>query len=182
MGAKVGEVERWFIRRGVPHFIDEYAPTTDIWNRSLPMLVVAYLAGGLNALDLRNWGWERNAVVACIVVVVLVAGWIGVNLARGRTALAMPDVVGVPELALFIIGPTLPSLLFGQWSDAAQALVAGFAVLGLIYLATSYAVVALLGWAARRSAAQLPSLAGLVVRSLPLLLLFTTFLFINAEV
>jgi hypothetical protein len=43
-------------------------------------------------------------------------------------------------------------------------------------------VVALLGWAVRRSTAQLASLASLVVRALPLLLLFTTFLFINAEV
>lgn len=182
MGAKVGEVERWFIRRGVPHFIDDYTPTTDIWNRSLPMLVIAYLAGGLNALDLRTWGWQRNLTTAVIVVIVLLGGWVVVNLARHRRAFAVPDVVGFPELALFIVGPTLPSLVFGQWRDAAQALVEGLAVLALIFLATSYAVVALLGWALRRSAAQLPSLAGLVVRALPLLLLFTTFLFINAEV
>ena len=81
MGAKVGEVERWFIRRGVPHFIDEYTPTTDIWNRSLPMLVIAYLAGGLNALDLHTWTWQRNAAMAIIVVLVLLGGWIVVNLA-----------------------------------------------------------------------------------------------------
>jgi hypothetical protein len=37
-------------------------------------------------------------------------------------------------------------------------------------------------WALRRSVAQLPALAQLVSRALPLLLLFTTFLFINAEV
>jgi hypothetical protein len=182
VGTQVGEIERWFIRRGVPHFIDEYAPTTDIWNRSLPTLVIAYLAGGLHALDLHRWTWQRNAATAIIVVLVLVGGWIVVNLARGRRAFAVPDVVGVPELALFIIGPTLPSLLFGQWSDAAQTLIEGFAVLGLVFLATSYAVVALLGWAVRRSTAQLASLASLVVRALPLLLLFTTFLFINAEV
>jgi hypothetical protein len=182
VGTQVGEIERWFIRRGVPHFIDEYAPTTDIWNRSLPTLVIAYLAGGLHALDLHRWTWQRNAATAIIVVLVLVGGWIVVNLARGRRAFAVPDVVGVPELALFIIGPTLPSLLFGQWGDAAQTLIEGFAVLGLVFLATSYAVVALLGWAVRRSTAQLASLASLVVRALPLLLLFTTFLFINAEV
>jgi hypothetical protein len=178
----VTEVERWFIRRGVPHFIVHYAPTTDIWNRSLPMLLVAYLVGGLNALDLRSWSWQRNAATAVIIVVVLLGGWILVNLARRRRAFAVPDVVGVPELALFLVGPTLPSLVFGQWADALQALVEGFAVLALIFLATSYAVVALLGWAVRRSAAQLASLASLVVRALPLLLLFTTFLFINAEV
>ena len=50
MGARDAEIERWFIRRVVPHFIDDYAPTTAIWNRSLPMLVIAYVAGGFNAI------------------------------------------------------------------------------------------------------------------------------------
>jgi hypothetical protein len=55
-------------------------------------------------------------------------------------------------------------------------------VLLVIYVFTSYAVFALLGWAARRSLVLIAALANLVVRALPLLLLFTTFLFINAEV
>ncbi len=182
VGARNTEIERWFIRRGVPHFIDDYAPTTDIWNRSLPMLVIAYVAGGLNALNLRDWTWQRNVVTALVVIVVLFAGWAVTNVARHRRAFDVPDVVGTPELGLFLIGPTIPSLVFGQWGDALQALVEGAAILVIIFLATSYAVLALLGWAARRSAAQLPTLASLVVRALPLLLLFTTFLFINAEV
>jgi len=182
VGARNGEIERWFIRRGVPHFIDDYAPTTDIWNRSLPMLVIAYLAGGLNALNLRDWTWQRNVLTALAVVVVLLGGWAATNVARGRHAFDVPDVVGTPELALFLIGPTIPPMVFGQWGDAIQALIEGAAVLAVIFLATSYAVLALLGWALRRSAAQLPALASLVVRALPLLLLFTTFLFINAEV
>lgn len=182
MGARNGEIERWFIRRGVPHFIDDYAPTTDIWNRSLPMLVIAYVAGGLNALNLRDWTWQRNVLTALGVVVVLVAGWAATNLFRHRPAFHVPDIVGTPELALFLIGPTIPSLVFGQGGDAAQALIEGAVVLVIIYLATSYAVIALLGWALRRSVAQTRALASLVVRALPLLLLFTTFLFINAEV
>lgn len=182
MGARNGEIERWFIRRGVPHFIDDYAPTTDIWNRSLPMLLIAYVAGGLHALDLADWTWQRNLLTAFVVLLVLVAGGVITNLARRRRPLAIPDVVGTPELALFLIGPTIPSLVFGQFGDALQTLIEGAVVLGVIYLVTSYAVLALLGWAVRRSAAQLPALASLVVRALPLLLLFTTFLFINAEV
>ena len=182
MGARNTEIERWFIRRGVPHFIDDYAPTTDIWNRSLPMLGIAYVAGGLNALKLRDWTWQRNVATAVVVVVVLIAGWALINLARHRRPFAVPDVVGTPELALFLIGPTIPSLMFGQGGDAFQTLVEGAGILAVIFLVTSYAVLALLGWAVRRSAAQLSTLASLVVRALPLLLLFTTFLFINAEV
>ncbi|MCB0999180.1 MAG: hypothetical protein KDB40_07785 [Acidimicrobiales bacterium] len=182
VGARDGGIERWFVRRGVPHFIDDYAPTTDIWNRSLPMLVIAYVAGGLHALDLADWSWQRNLLAALVVVVVVVGGWVVTNVVRGRRPFQVPDVVGTPELALFLVGPTIPSVIFGQWGDAFQTLLEGAVVLLIIYVATSYAVVALLGWAARRSAAQLPALASLVVRALPLLLLFTTFLFINAEV
>jgi hypothetical protein len=182
VGARNGEIEQWFIRRGVPHFIDDYAPTTDIWNRSLPMLLIAYVAGGLHALDLTEWTWQRNVLTALVVLLVLITGGVITNLARGRRPLAIPDVVGTPELALFLIGPTIPSLVFGQFGDALQTLIEGGVVLVVIYLVTSYAGLALLGWAVRRSAAQLPALASLVVRALPLLLLFTTFLFINAEV
>lgn len=182
MGARNGEIERWFIRRGVPHFIDDYAPTTDIWNRSLPMLVIAYVAGGLHALDLADWTWQRNLLMAVAVVVMAVGGWCLTNVVRGRSVFATPDVIGTPELALFLIGPTVPSLVTGQWGDALQSLIEGGIVLAVIFVLTSYAVFALLGWAVRRSAAQLPALASLVVRALPLLLLFTTFLFINAEV
>ena len=182
MGARIDEIERWFVRRGVPHFIGDYAATTDIWTRSIPMLVVAYLAGGLHALDLRTWTWQRNLVAGLVIVAALAIGWSITNVVRHRRWLAMPAVVGWPELAVFVVGPAIPSAVLGQWGDAAQTVVEGLVVLAAIYLLTSYAVPSLVVWAARRSAAQVRSLAGLVARALPLLLLFTTFLFINTEV
>lgn len=179
---RASEVEDWFIRRGVPHLIEDYGPTTDIWTRSVPLLLIAYVAGGFHALDLANWTWQRNLVAAAVVIGVLLAGWAITNRLRHRRMLARPDVLGAPELAAFIIGPAVPSAIFGQWGDVVQAIIEGFVVLGIVYLLTSYAVFALLAWALRRSAAQIGALASLVVRALPLLLLFTTFLFINAEV
>ena len=182
MGARIDEIERWFVRRGVPHFIGDYAATTDIWTRSIPMLVVAYLAGGLHALDLRGWTWQRNLVAGLVIVAALAIGWSITNLVRHRRWRSMPTVVGWPELAVFVIGPAIPSGVLGQWGDAAQTVIEGLVVLAAIYLLTSYAIPSLVVWAARRSAAQVRSLAGLVTRALPLLLLFTTFLFINTEV
>ncbi|MBI5087989.1 MAG: hypothetical protein HZB15_03725 [Actinobacteria bacterium] len=182
MGARSAEVERWFMRRGVPHFIDDYTATTDIWTRSLPILFVVYVARGFNALDLYEWTWQRNLVAGAAVIVVLIVGWALTDVVRHRPVFRPPDVLGTPELAAFIIGPAVPSALFGQWGDAVQSLLEGAAALAIIYLVTSYAVFALLGWALRRSAAQLATLYRLVVRALPRLLLFTTFLFINAEV
>jgi hypothetical protein len=182
VGARIDEIERWFVRRGVPHFIGDYTATTDIWTRSIPMLVVAYLAGGLHALELRTWTWQRNLVAGLVIVAALAIGWSITNVVRHRRWLAMPAVVGWPELAVFVVGPAIPSAVLGQWGDAAQTVVEGLVVLAAIYLLTSYAVPSLVVWAARRSAAQVRSLAGLVARALPLLLLFTTFLFINTEV
>ncbi len=58
----------------------------------------------------------------------------------------------------------------------------GAALLALIYLWSSYGVGPMLRWGAQRGRGQLTGLGPLVARALPLLLLFTTFLFINAEV
>ena len=105
------EIERWFIKRGLPHFIDGYSAGTDIWTRSLPVLGVAYLAGGFNALDLANWSLRRNLGAAAVTLAVLIAGIAVANVLRGRPALSIPRAVGPGELALFVIGPSLPALL-----------------------------------------------------------------------
>ena len=44
--------ERWFVHQGLPHFIEGYNAGSDIFTRSIPALVVAYLAGGFTALDI----------------------------------------------------------------------------------------------------------------------------------
>ena len=64
-------MERWFVRRGVPHLIDQYAAATDIWTRALPVLVIAYVVGGFRALDIHAWSLGKNLVASAIVVVVL---------------------------------------------------------------------------------------------------------------
>lgn len=181
MPFEVEPVERWFVSRGVPHFIEDYDAATDIWTRAAPLLVVAYVAGGLNALDLANWSWQRNAGAAALVVVMLIATFCVANWLRGRPLLSRPQQIGNAELALVVIGPALPPLAFGQGGDAIQSAVEGIAILAIIYFGTSYGIVPLVHWAATRSLVQLPLLAALVLRVLPLVLLFTVFFFISAE-
>jgi hypothetical protein len=45
--------------------------------------------------------------------VVLVATWAIANLVRRRPAFAWPREVGPWELAVFVLGPALPSVLYG---------------------------------------------------------------------
>lgn len=176
------EIEGWFIGRGVPHFIVDYSARTDIWTRAIPLLILAYLAGGLNALNLGDWSAGRNIVAGGVTIAVLVLGWAITNLVLRRPFWSIPTEVGRPELAAFVIGPVVPSAIFGQWGDAAQALIEGVVILGAIYLLAAFAVGQLIAWAIRASLKQVRMLGRLLVRALPQLLLFTVFLFINAEV
>jgi hypothetical protein len=178
------EIERWFLSRGLPHFIERSADEAfhGAWNRALPLLVVAYLLLGLNALDLRRWTTLQNVLAAAFVVAVLVATWAISNRVRGRPTFARPQHIDRGELVLFLVGPTIPVIAFGQFGDALQTVLIGAGLLAAIYFWSSYGVGPLLRWGGRRGRGQLTGLGPLVARALPLLLLFTTFLFINAEV
>lgn len=176
------ELERWFIKRGLPHFIEPYTAGPDVWSRASPVLAIAYVAGGLHGLDLKNWSLARNLMGAGVVVAILLATWMVTNLARRRPPLSRPRELGGIELAVFLIGPAIPAMIFTQWGDAIQALVEGAAVLTVIYFTTSYGIVPLAWWAAKQTFSRLGSVGRMLSRALPLLLMITTFLFINAEV
>lgn len=179
---QVTQVERWFTRRGVPHFIAHYDARTDIWTRAIPLLVAAYVLGGLNALDLAEWSLAENLAAVAAVVAILVGTWAITNRVRHRPFLAWPTEVGPIELIVFVVGPAVPSFVLGQGRDGVETILIGLVVLALIYVVTSYGVLSLLGWAAGRTASQIVLFLNTVTRVLPLLLLFITFLFINAEV
>lgn len=174
-------IERWFVQRGLPHFVERQDSVTAIWGRALPLLIAAYLLLGLNALDLREFSLVENLGVAAFVLAIAVATWIAANLLRRRPAFDRPHDIGPAELAVFIVGPVIPSLVFGQWGDAGQTVGYAIGLLAVLWFVASYGVPTLLGWAWQRTAAQLTLLLSVLARALPLLLLFTTFLFINAE-
>jgi hypothetical protein len=176
------DIEQWFIKRGLPHFIDGYSAGTDIWTRSLPVLGIAYLAGGFNALDLDEWSVRGNLLAAAVILAVLIAGIAIANMLRGRPAFSIPRTVGPGELALFVIGPSLPALFLGQPGDALQSALTGVGVLLVIYIVTSYGLIPMTKWGFGQLGEQIADLGHLVVKALPLLLLFVTFLFVNTEV
>ncbi len=181
-GDAIEATERWFVHRGLPHFVERHDSAAQIWGRALPLLVVAYLLLGLNALDLFDWSILENLGAVAFVLAVLVVTWVVANLVRGRRALERPREVGMAELAVFIVAPAIPSILFGQWADGLETAIEAVVILAILWAITSYGVPSLVRWAGGRALGQLALLFNLVVRALPLLLLFTTFLFINAEV
>lgn len=175
-------VERWFRSRGIPHFIDHYSASRDVFTRALVPLSAILVLELVTALD-SEWPWWLNLAVAAGSLGALLGVWVVLNLARKRPALARPNRVGPTELAIFVLlVPVLDLLAGGQLLTALNTLLVNLALLALIYLATSYALLPITRWAAGRLWRQLADVLGLLVRALPLLLLFVTFLFLTTEV
>jgi hypothetical protein len=99
------------------------------------------------------------------------------GLARGRLVVVVLIALAVGAAAGLVVGPLAGRLDLGLTVGAQTAI----AVL-LLYALTTLRAWAIATWAFRRTLRSLGQLFPLVTRALPLLLLFITFLFINAEV
>lgn len=178
-----GRTERWFVHRGLPHLIDHYRATTDVWTRAAPFLTVVFLAELAFSLDEDREGWDE-ALPLLGGLAILVGGVMLVNRLRGRRPLQRPDRVGTPELTLFVFGPAVLPALFSKdhVTDSLGAITFNLVILAVAFVVTSYGLVPMTRWALGQMFRQLANVTDLMVRSLPLLLLFATFLFLTTEI
>lgn len=175
-------VERWFVKRGVPHLIADYTAAEDIFTRMYRfLLIVMFIELFLTFTD-ELVGLQQAALFTFGLFVLLGALAL-VNRIRGRRWNQIPDHVGVWELAVFVLVPpalravtTLAAVDFIQW------LFINLVILGVSYLITSYGLFPMFPWALRQVWHQLVDIVNLFAKSLPLLLLFSAFLFVNAEI
>jgi hypothetical protein len=175
------QVERWFVRRGIPHFIADYSATRDIFTRAAPLLTFVFLAEMFSALNFESWWANVLAVIGAFLL--LIGIWAAVNRWRRRPALERPTSIGPIELAVFVLAPPLvPGIFGGDFTGSLALIVGNLALLAVVYVATSYGVVPIVVWASRQLFRSLGGTIVLFARAVPLLLLFVTFLFINAEV
>lgn len=175
--------ERWFVRRGLPHFIDTYRATTDVWTRAAPFLTLVFLAELTFSLDEDREGLDELLPLLGGAAIFLTA-IVVVNRLRGRRPLQRPDRVGTPELTVFVLVPALLPALFSEdhLTDPLAAVLVNLAILAVTYAVTSYGLLPMTRWALGQTMRQLANVTDLMVRSLPLLLLFATFLFLTAEI
>jgi hypothetical protein len=173
--------ERWFVRRGLPHFIDRYSATTDIFTRAAGFLAVVFVLELLNAIR-EDFTWWQNLLALVGAVAITVGGVAGINRARGRRPFRRPDTIGPLELAGFVVIPALIPLVLNQLpSQALEVAVGNVVLLAVAYVVTSYGLVPMTRWAIGQLVHQISNVTNLFVRSLPLLVLFTMFMFFNAE-
>jgi hypothetical protein len=180
--AAIADTERWFVRRGLPHFVYRFSSSRDVWVAAVPIVLALFvLEIAVNAPD------RRYPIVGSIALVVggialLVGVWAVANRARGRPALARPTRIGPVEVLLFVVGPAIvPLAASGQWRTAVVTVGINFAVLGLAYLERRYAIVSLARWALDHFAQQLRTVSGVLMRALPLLLLIVVVVFYTTE-
>ena len=181
-GTQLDSIEQWFVDRGLPHFVERHDTASADLGRALPLLVFAYLLLGFNALDLKHWSRGENVAAAASSSSASSLTWFAANRLRGRRWLERPRRIGRAELVVFTIVPAVPSIVVGQWGDAAADRPQGDRRPRRPLGADQLRRVPAAALGRPRTVAQLAVLFNVVVRALPLLLLFTTFLFINAEV
>ncbi|TDC49099.1 hypothetical protein E1212_19185 [Jiangella ureilytica] len=177
----LGAYERRFRRSGLPLFIEDYTASEDIFTRAAPLLALVFLGEMLAATELE-WPLLLNLVAALGGMAILIVAFGLLNRARGRRFLELPNDVGWPELAAFVLVPALLPVIFGgQWRQFLAIAAGNTLLLLLIYLVVGFGFIATVFWALSRMADELAASLGRLVRTLPLLLIFSLVLFVNAE-
>lgn len=174
--------ERWFVRRGLPHFTFRYSASRDVLARVVPLVVVVFVLEIVVTAPNRKYPVLGSIAAAIGGLAVLVGAYILCNLVRGRRWRAMPVRIGLAEVAIFVVGPALVPLAFGgQWRSALVTGGVNLLVLVLFYVVTSYGIFPMTRWACAHGARQLKAVSGVLVRALPLLLLVVIVVFYTVE-
>lgn len=176
------EIERWFLRRGLPQFIADYSGSGEFLARALPVLILIFVGEVLLAVNIE-WGIGANVLAVIAGLVGLAGVWVAGNLIRRRRPFERPERIGPVELAIFVLGPAMLPIIFGfQWRQAIIAGLANLFLVGAVYSAASFAVIPMTRWALGRVARQVGATFRMVARALPLLLVFVIFLLMTNEV
>ncbi len=175
-------VDRWFTKRGLPNLIEGYSATEDVFTRAAPVLLLFWVFGIVGAYGDRFTGWSQAfAAIAGIGFLAAVAAL--VNWLRGRRYFQVPDHVGFIELGAFVLAPAFLPVIVANSSVSLflQEIALGIAVLVLIWFWFGFGLGSIIRWAVGNLFRQITNVLTLMMRSLPLLLVFTMFLFLNAE-
>ncbi len=175
--------ERWFVRRGLPHLIDRYSATEDVFTRMAPFLALVVFFEFFLAFGDRWTGWGQSVAFA-VCLGVFVASVATVNWIRGRRPFALPDDVGTWEIALYVLLPVVPTVIGSQsavWDNIISVIGFNLIVLGIGYIITTWGLFPMMRWSFGQVRRQINDVATLAMKTVPTLLVFSAFIFINAE-
>ncbi|KAJ8146253.1 hypothetical protein OY671_000660 [Metschnikowia pulcherrima] len=174
--------ERSFRRNGLPSLVEGHSLDRDVFGRSAPFSLVVSLAE-LSGAVRSGWPAWANALALLGAAALVAAAYAGLNVVRGRPWSTLPQSVGVPELAFFVLVPALSPVVFGgQWGDASLTVVGNLVSLGVVRVVVGYGVSSSSWWGLARVTDELGAASSRLVRSSPSSLVFSLVLFYNAEV
>jgi len=176
--------ERWFVRRGLPHLIHRYSVTADVLTRAAPFLGLVLFVEFFLVFGDRWDGWAQAGIFMAGIGV-SAAAVAGVNRARGRRTWQLPERVGPIEIgAYFGLGAAFTAL-----GSQTRWVIANIIIIGVInllllagaYLVTNWGLIPMVRWSTAQVWRQVGQVSVLFVKSMPVLLLFSVFVFLNAE-
>jgi len=173
--------ESWFVRHGLPYFIEDRKATDDVFSLALPLLLGYFVIGLMVVLSLRLTLWQRVGGAALGILLLCVIYMLR-NLVKGDKALGLPRRTGWLEIAGFVLIPPIVDLATRRKPRIALLDLGADAVVVLVICLVASALVPLAGWALRRTFQELGEVFNLAARALPLLFLFNSFLFISKDV
>lgn len=178
------EIERWFLRRGVPQLVAGYTSERQLDNRAAP-IIIAWIALG----TVLYWGVNPgrsllgNAVGVIGVLAFVTAAWVAQRWLRGRTRWA--PGMRLDAIDVFAIGPLVGLAAGVVDMDLREGIVAGLNVMlgiGVIYIIVGLGLLEIGLWSLGRLQGELFRIVGLLSRTLPVLLILVLFLLFAAEI
>jgi hypothetical protein len=181
--AELRAKERAFRRLGLPTFERGFNAPDDIFGPAAPMLTVAFVAQCLLGLTREGTGALFLLGGLAFGVLLALVGVIAVNIARGRPAVSVPDRVGWPEMAVFVVVPPLVELFVGDGSVAASVmLMQQLAIVGLTWMLFGFGLLPVLVWTSRHFARTLKRSGRILMKAVPLMIFFSFVLFFTQEI
>ena len=171
------------MRRGLPHLIDSYSVSEDILTRTAPFLaLVVFVELFLSFGD--RWAGFAQVVAFVVGFASMAGGFAVVNRLRGRRAMQLPDDIGWLEIGLYLLLPAIPTAIGAEGSVLEAVVfivVVNLVILVLAALVTGWGLLPMLRWSVGQLRVQISQVFDLALKSLPILLLFSAFIFLNAE-
>ena len=88
----VRTTERWFIRQGLPLFVEEYSAGRDVWTRAVPVLSFLFVLNIVASITVARS--VLGGVLLALVVVAALAAYGLLNVRAGRPWYALPQQLG----------------------------------------------------------------------------------------
>jgi hypothetical protein len=177
------DIESWFVRRGVPQLIADYATERSMDARGRPFVVIWLVVGSF-----LWWGARPDAPLwmnllgGLLVLATMAIGVAFIRKVRGQVMWWVDrrlDVLETFSLGLLVAVPS--GLIGDSWSIGISNGLNALLGMGVIYLIVGLGLGEIAWWSLKRLRQELVRITGLLARTLPVLLILVLFLLFASE-